>query len=387
MYKVTPTFLILLTLTTLTTPLTLTAPRDMSETLDLIYIPSSDSYSLQITIGTPPQSFECYLSTVLPKLYLPQYDSSGTITKSTSQLIFHPDSSSSYSHNDTSPISFPEISFSSEGYTSTDVLAFTRRHTLQKFNFITLTRGPNIDNTFSCSVGFEYMFKDPNDNTFSIINSLYDSNQIYLRLFYIIKNKHNSSFTFGKYPPKYNDITYRYQYKKCSLLISKTHPHLWQCRLNAMYFSDSNDVIQLDKALTWSFGGTVNCVDDAMYRIIKTKYFKNALYNDECEEVYNGDRTYLNCISSFVIRGNSNNGDNDNDDDDVTVSYIFGKWNMKFKLNEMFYKEDHGHKWFGLMKCEEGNSGFNWSIGMFHIKKGTFVFDKEQHFFAYSSLT
>ena len=219
------------------------------------------------------------------------------------------------------------------------------------------------------------MFKDPDDNSFSIINSLYTSNQIYLRLFYIIKDKHNSSFTFGKYPSKYNDEAFRHLYKKCSLLISKTHPHLWQCRLNAVYFSDSSDVIELNKALTWSFGGTVNCVSEPLYSTLKAKYFKNALYNDECEESIGNDRTYINCDSKFSIDGNP------------SVSYVFGKWNMKFNLNELFYKEDNGHKWFSLMKCEEGNSGFNWSIGLFHIKKGTFVFDKVQHLFGYSSLT
>jgi hypothetical protein len=141
-----------------------------------------------------------------------------------------------------------------------------------------------------------------------------------------------------------------------------------------MYFSDSDDVIPLNKALTWSFGGTVNCVDEVMYSVIKVKYFKNALNNEQCEEMVSGDRMYLNCKANFTING------------DPTVSYVFGKWNMKFKLNDMFYKEDNGHKWLSIMKCDEGSSGFNWSIGLFHIKKGTFVFDKEQHLFAYSSM-
>ena len=375
MHNVASTFFVIITIIVLYIPFILSAPRDMSATFDLIYCPSSDSYAMEIHIGTPPQTFECYLSTVLPKLYLPQYDSPGTLTMPTSQLVFHPRLSSTFESKESSPVPFPELSFSSEGFTSSDLLSFSYRHSLPKFQFITLTRGPNIDTTFSCSVGFEYMFKDPDDNAFSIINSLYNSNQIYLRLFYIKKDKHNSSFTFGRYPNKYNDEGYRYQYKKCSLLISKTHPHLWQCRLNAIYFSDSSDVFELNKAVTWSFGGTVLCVDQTFYNIVKRKYFKDAINNDECEEIYGYERTYLNCNSNFSFP------------EDTSVSYVFGKWNMKFKFNELFYKEDNGHKWFALMKCEEGNSGFNWSIGLFHIKKGTFIFDKEQHFFAYSTLT
>lgn len=349
------------------------APRDTSLTLDLIFSPPGD-YAFEITIGTPPQYFECYLSTVLPKLYLPQYSSSGTLVKSSSQLMFNPRLSSTVQPKEPKPTSFSEISPTSKGYIATDTLTLSHRHVLDKFNFISLTQGSNIDNTFACSIGFEYLFKESNDNSFSIINSLYNSGQIYIRFFYIIKNQYESSFNIGKFPPHYNEKEYRKDYKKCSLLTSKTHPHLWQCNLNAIYFSEINEIIELNKPLTWSFGGTVNCVDNSIYKIIKDKYFRTALDSQECVELNGSYRTFIKCNAHFTLRNNP------------IISYIFGKWNMKFNMNKLFSEVEDGKKWFSIMKCDEGDFGFNWSIGLFHIKKGMFIFDKENQVFGYKPI-
>ena len=361
---------IIITIIAFILPIIHNAPRDLSATLELIY--SSGNYALEITIGTPPQSFECYISTVLPKLYLPVYSSFVNLIKSTSQSVFEPHLSSTFTKENSYPIPLHQLS--SKGYISTDKLTFSFKHSLNQFQFITLTEGHNIGKTFSCSVGFEYLVNEANDNSFSIINSLYSSGQIYIRVFYIIKNQHDSSFSIGKYPPNFLEFSHRHQFKKCSLVASKTHPYLWQCHLNAIYFSNMNDVIEINKALTWSFGGNVNCVNEEFYNVMKEKYFKSALSMHDCHEVFESERIHLDCNSRFEING------------DPTINYVFGKWNMKFKLNELFVAGDYSRKWFGIMKCKEGHLEFNWSIGLFHIKKGTFLFDKEKQLFAYSEL-
>ena len=351
-------------------------PPELSISLELVK--SGNSIGIPLSIGTPPQSFQCYLSTVLPKLYLPQYYPSGSsfmVSK-----IYEPNSSTTFIPLNNAQINLiTEVSSSTFGYTASDTLSLLddQLH-VDNFSFITLTEGNQMNTKFICSIGLEYSFTTKDDAKYSLLENLVNSGLIYRRIFYINKqSKTSSTIVFGQTPINYNRLSHRKQYKKCKLIKSPTQPHLWQCNLNAIYFTSDSQIIPINEPLTWSFGGSINCVNAEVYETIKTLFFTSAIDEHICEEKYETGQTYLECIYSYSLTRTYR---------EISIVYIIGKWNIRLNLDDLFHVVNDYTKWFGLIKCDKNITGvgFTWSFGLSHIKKGVFIFDKDNNEFGLS---
>ena len=113
-------------------------PPELAISLDLVK--SSNLHGIKLSIGTPPQSFQCYLSTVLPKLYLPQYIPSGSSFITTK--IYNPNSSTTFVPLNNAQVNIiQDVSSSTFGYTASDTLSILDNQLhIDNFTFITLVR-------------------------------------------------------------------------------------------------------------------------------------------------------------------------------------------------------------------------------------------------------
>ena len=232
-----------------------------------------------------------------------------------------------------------------------------------------------MNTKFICSIGLEYSFTNKEDTKYSLLEHLVTSGFIYRRIFYINKQSKTSSIVFGKAPIDYRRLSHRKRYKKCKLIKSPSEPHLWQCNLNAIYFTSNYQIIPINEALTWSFGGSINCVNADVYETIKSFFFASAIDEHICEEKHETGQTFLECIYSFSIGKYYK---------ETSIVYVFGKWSIRINLDDLFHVVNDYTKWFGLIKCDKSEHGFNWSFGLSHINKGVFIFDKDNDEFGIS---
>lgn len=303
---------------------------------------------ISLSLGSPPQTFDFYISTILHKTYI--------TSKNNYEIGFSPNNSISYfSNNELQKLPF--ISNKAKGISSQDSLLIHTKYgsaIVPNFNFFLLTEG-DYGFHYIGSFGLEHTFENKEDEKYSVINMLYKEGKIAHKIFFLTKMFNKVTLTIGRFPIDYfNTKTYKF----CSLSSS---PY-WQCQLNAIYFDDYS-LYPINEYVTFSLSGNIMCVSDYFYTQMKQKYFYDALMKNECNEEVKENKKTLICIYPYTVPK------------DPEISFIFGKWNIKFKMNKLFFVTGDYEKWFALMKCKDDE--FKWSMGYHYFSGSTIVFDKE----------
>lgn len=310
--------------------------------------------SIELSLGTPPRKYRFFLSTLTPRIYIAE-----------SEEGYNPSLSSTFEEEEGGIMTLPKIGRDVIGKKVRDTLSFNNNYQITNFPFVLLKAG-DVRYYYKGSLGLEYQSATDEDDEFSFINHLYRNNIINFFIFYIQYDKTDNSkkLVFGKAP--INSFITR-KFKTCKLRKRDKVGNLnisWQCFLNSVYFDD-NSLYTIDQPIAFSIGGNIMCVNSQIYDAITQKYFIKAMNSGICWENKQSEKSYIKCAEEFTLDGIA------------FIALVFGKWNIKLKINTLFLVLNDSTKQFQIMNCE--NSQNQWTIGYNILGISTLVFDKENN--------
>lgn len=326
-----------------------------------------DIIELDMNIGNPRKNYTFHLSTITQKIYV------------TDNINYNSENSLTYQKIECS-IPLPFIGENVKGCLSQEAFYFSKNDNqflpLQKF--ILINEG-NIQYQNKGVIGFEYLVSKDNDDhvnvnspkDYSLLEQMFQEGLISKKIFSISQNIFHGDnsllLRIGDYPRLLN--LKNYKYKRCHLIENDTLGRKnaqWQCNLNGVYTSDEI-FYPVQAPVTFSLGGNVITVDMVFFDIIKKKYFEKAEKEGTCELIRDnplGSRK-ISCDTSFAYNF------------DKTISFIFGKFNIKVSGNDLWINDTFGKKTFRLIYFPDKN--YKWAINYTSLKnKYTMIFDKDK---------
>ena len=342
----------------------LLVPSEQLENTIELQVEESIFHSITITlgIGSPPQYFTFYFSTILQKLYIAD--------GSNFPDGFDPSKSSSF-RDESRIITLPYAGYNSKGKYCFDTIQMSIGLNVKDYPFVLITEGL-INYKNKGTIGFEYLTRSKAEDEYSFMKRLKNIGMINKEIFYIDSTGEKPRLILGG-SPLITQLQER-RGKKCKLINvmenSLTNNPLWQCNLNAIYFDD-DDFYPVKKRITFSIGGNVICVDQVFFVYLKMHHFQNELNSGNCWEETSNSNSLIICRSSYTIKSMKQ------------ISIMIGKWNLKYNVNDLFSSYSYTSKYFEISYCHSNlETPFEWSIGYKHLKNLTIVFDKESGYVA-----
>ena len=236
----------------------LLVPSEQLENTIELQVEESNFHSITITlgIGSPPQYFTFYFSTILQKLYIAD--------GSNFPDGFDPSKSSSF-RDESRIITLPYAGYNSKGKYCFDTIQMSIGLNVKDYPFVLITEGL-INYKNKGTIGFEYLTRSKAEDEYSFMKRLKKLGIINKEIFYIDSTGEKPRLILGG-SPLITQLQER-RGKKCKLINvmenSLTNNPLWQCNLNAIYFDD-DDFYPVKKRITFSIGGNVICVGQVFF--------------------------------------------------------------------------------------------------------------------------
>ena len=174
--------------------------------------------------------------------------------------------------------------------------------------------------------GYKYdisQYDELNSLGFSLLERLYAQGIIEQRIFSV--NYRNNLIHIGNIP---NIPIKKKTIKTCDLL--QTSPEgepnpKFQCTINAIYI-DTEHLIPINSRVTFSLGSKYIQVNNEIFEFIKEYYLKTQIATGICKITVLYKVTFFECNDRFKIK------------ELPILSVIIGKWNIKLKNEDLFYK-------------------------------------------------
>ena len=305
--------------------------------------------SLVLALGTPPQQFNFYISTILSKLYIIQKNKEV-------KNAYDSKSSSTFQCSNYETIRLPYFGFNIKGIEGKDTLTLFSNLKINSFPFMLITEG-HPGYYYNGTIGLPYQEKE--DKDYSLLYQLSINGLIDYQVFYIKRTGDKLNFIIGEYP-----LLFKQHYKECQLMKRTKDGELnkkWMCNLHSIFF-DNYKMFYIDEPISFSIGGNIFCVSKEFYEYIVMNFFEKAIANNQCEERYERTDKSIYCENSFFLK--------------QTISLILGKWTLKIKMDNFWIITDVHDKLFSLSECKRQN--INWSIGYSLLGTNLLVFDKQK---------
>lgn len=240
----------------------------------------------------------------------------------------------------------------------------------EEFDFFLLPKAMESNYIYSGCLGLEYT-PIKTEKKYSFLENLFDLKYISYKVFFLTRTELSGTLTFGIFP---DDYTNKKKFKTCSLVSERGKPNqFWQCRLNSVFLNGENpQMLPVNADISFSLTGNMFSVSNELFSKMKEEYFSAPIREGVCRCVFDR-KVYFDCNKEFKF------------DDKEQIGFIFGKWSIKFKLNDLFNKQHQREtKWFGLVFSEEG---MGWTFGLRYFKNHILSFDKEHNKFGVSKLS
>ena len=281
--------------------------------------------SLVLALGTPPQQFNFYISTILSKLYIIQKNKEV-------KNAYDSKSSSTFQCSNYETIRLPYFGSNIKGIEEKDTLTLFSNLKLNSFPFMLITEGyPGY--YYNGTIGLPYQEKE--DKDYSLLYQLSINGLIDYQVFYIKRTGDKLNFIIGEYP-----LLFKQHYKECQLMKRTKDGELnkkWMCNLHSIFF-DNYKMFYIDEPISFSIGGNIFCVSKEFYEYIVMNFFEKAIANNQCEERYERTDKSIYCENSFFLK--------------QTISLILGKWTLKIKMDNFWIITDVHDKLFSLSECK-----------------------------------
>lgn len=184
------------------------------------------------------------------------------------------------------------------------------------------------DSYYIGGIGFGYkydisQYDELNSLGFSLLERLYTKGIIEQRIFSI--NYRDNLIHLGNIP---NISIEKKTIKTCDLL--QTSPEgdpnpKFQCTINAIYVNTDN-LIPINTRVTFSLGSKFIQVSNEIFEFIKENYLKTQIKTGICKISISNKFTFFECTDRLKIK------------ELPILSVIIGKWNIKLKNENLFYK-------------------------------------------------
>lgn len=238
--------------------------------------------------------------------------------------------------------------------------------------YFLVTDSPKVNyNEYQGAIGMGYLY-DNNIKEYSFLDKLHESLEINDKRFYIkYTGKTTGVIRFGDYPHEVITDQQRYAYKECSLLDTRFEDgkeipnNKWECALKGIYYqTEKGDIkyILADSRVQFSLGSNVNSFPKAIWDKFVGLYMKKYLDSGECH-IDSGMKwlDVIYCKKEFKYEQLGE------------VSYIIGKWSLKFDAKDLFNLVGDNQLRFGIY----GHKGKDFFLlGYYLFKKYIVVFDK-----------
>ena len=310
-------------------------PFTLSETHQVI---------VQVCIGTPKKCYPFKLATNMNECFI--YDKSITeegydYTESfTGQVI-------------DSFVSFEHAYRQYEGFIAKDTFSIPNsKIEIAKFPFYVINKGEVSQNYVGVlAIGKKYL-----DYSFSVLCLLYSANQINHLYFTLYYEGNGGYIKLG-----YHDASDEKEYKSCPITEEEEEdgdPY-FQSMLTSIIFdnsnNDPNDVIVYNKPqdVWFSPGAIWMYCPDVFYSFLIKHLFKKYIDDDMCNLEMISIMTRIRCQTEIL------------DKDLGELMFIFGKWNIKEKISDLF-TECNGSVCLEIVVV---NGESKWILGYPFLKK------------------
>ena len=223
--------------------------------------------SLVLALGTPPQQFNFYISTILSKLYIIQKNKEV-------KNAYDSKSSSTFQCSNYETIRLPYFGSNIKGIEGKDTLTLFSNLKINSFPFMLITEG-HPGYYYNGTIGLPYQEKE--DKDYSLLYQLSINGLIDYQVFYIKRTGDKLNFIIGEYP-----LLFKQHYKECQLMKRTKDGELnkkWMCNLHSIFF-DNYKMFYIDEPISFSIGGNIFCVSKEFYEYIVMNFFEKAIANN-----------------------------------------------------------------------------------------------------------
>ena len=331
------------------------------ESFPLINSPM-DEMILHLCLGTPPQCFDVLVDSGSYHLWIRDLNN----TSSVGNKFDHKNSSTFVNLN--IPMKIEYGTGHAEGEASSDVLTLGDKK-LDKLNFILVHQDESNDGIDGIlGLGNYYNnLEEKNALEFSLIDQLYNNNQINSKIFTQKYTENGKGKMFiGDLPDEIkNDMGH---YGKCPTIKYTYYGELnprWDCELKSFYFGDHTSYNKYQEHISpvlFDTGTNIVLVPGKFFLQLQLTYFKNLIESGQCDvtEDDSGFFAFL-CSPNVRIR------------ELPDINFSFGEWVITMKPADLFVRMPFGFLQFMMI----GNPNLNmWIFGEPILKKYHIVFDK-----------
>ena len=220
------------------------------------------------------------------------------------------------------------------------------------------------------AIGMGYLY-DNSIKEYSFLDKLHESLEINDKRFYIkYTGPKTGVIRFGDYPHEVITDQQRYAYKECSLLDTRNENgkevpnNKWECALKGIYYETQQGDIQYiltNDRVQFSLGSNVNSFPKDIWDKFVGHYMQKYIDSGEC--YIDSKMKWLDVIYCYQNFKYEKLGE---------VSYIIGKWSLKFEAKDLFNVIGDKLR-FGIY----GHKGKQlFLLGYYLFRKYIVVFDK-----------
>jgi hypothetical protein len=322
-------------------------------------------YTIKISLGTPPQTFEVLVDTGSFLLWVPSNLCQNCFFNKNKYNIDY--SKSLRSTNDRIDLKY--ISGRISGKVSKDHLSLSDALKIETFKFLLSDKvdaAVSIDGILGLARKYTKY-----DDSYSLIDSLYKSGSIKRKIFSQFIYKDKSKFYIGNLPAYIvNDME---NFTKCKTVSdNESVKSYWTCQVKKLLFS--NEAIDNDKKFReisnkitpaiFDTGSNVIIAPPELFEAFKTKFFKQAMKDNHCFSVedYSNTRS-IKCKHDFDVETLPK------------ISFVFDN-DYRYELaNKELFQDDSGDKMFRIYFSTVPGSG--WLFGEPFLVQFHMVFDYE----------
>ena len=189
------------------------------------------------------------------------------------------------------------------------------------------------------------------------------------KIFYVHVNKYLMEVEIDKNPiKKINNLRDKYFYLTVPLNNNNNiNNNRFEVFLHLVYFSNGN-FFRIKENISLGLSGMMISTSIDFFNFVIKEFFMDEFNNIN-------ENCYLNKTNVYEIYCNSNFNFNNNE----TISFVFGKWNLKFDLNDLFVpilKNNVNYKFFAIVCYPEQDK---WYISIRLIYRTFIIFDKNNN--------